>query len=129
MTQDRAAFARRWLMTLSAIALAIIFIGGLTRLTGSGLSITEWRPVSGALPPISHLEWEQEFAKYREIPSSASPTPTWTLRGSRSFIGGSGLIANWAACLASCGLRASSFCGGGFEFRGATWRGTSRSEF
>ncbi|HQU18909.1 MAG TPA: COX15/CtaA family protein [Fimbriimonadaceae bacterium] len=68
MTQDRAAFARRWLMTLSAIALAIIFIGGLTRLTGSGLSITEWQPVSGALPPFSDLEWEQEFAKYREIP-------------------------------------------------------------
>lgn len=68
MTQDRATFARRWLITLSVIALLIIFIGGLTRLTGSGLSITEWRPVSGAFPPITPLEWEEEFRKYREIP-------------------------------------------------------------
>jgi heme a synthase len=46
----------------------MIAVGGLTRLTDSGLSITEWRPVTGALPPMSAEAWDAEFQKYREIP-------------------------------------------------------------
>jgi cytochrome c oxidase assembly protein subunit 15 len=46
----------------------IIVIGGITRLTESGLSITEWRPVTGALPPLSKAEWQSEFERYRQIP-------------------------------------------------------------
>jgi cytochrome c oxidase assembly protein subunit 15 len=46
----------------------IIVIGGITRLTESGLSITEWRPVTGALPPLSEAEWQSEFERYRQIP-------------------------------------------------------------
>jgi len=45
-----------------------VVIGGLTRLTESGLSIVEWRPVSGAIPPLSHEDWEKEFDKYKESP-------------------------------------------------------------
>ena len=59
---------RRWLMALFALVVIMIAIGGLTRLTDSGLSITEWRPVTGALPPISAEAWDVEFQKYREIP-------------------------------------------------------------
>ena len=59
---------RLWLMALFALVVVMIAVGGLTRLTDSGLSITEWRPVTGALPPMSAAEWETELEKYRAIP-------------------------------------------------------------
>ncbi|UWQ51560.1 COX15/CtaA family protein [Leisingera caerulea] len=58
---------RTWLMVLFALVVAMIVVGGLTRLTDSGLSITEWRPVTGAIPPMSETEWQAEFGKYKEI--------------------------------------------------------------
>lgn len=59
---------RAWLMVLFALVVIMIAVGGLTRLTDSGLSITEWRPVTGAIPPLSAEDWASEFDKYREIP-------------------------------------------------------------
>ncbi|KNG95273.1 heme A synthase [Pseudaestuariivita atlantica] len=59
---------RLWLMLLFALVVVMISVGGLTRLTDSGLSITEWAPVSGALPPMSAEAWDAEFEKYRAIP-------------------------------------------------------------
>ncbi len=59
---------RVWLMILFALVVVMIAVGGLTRLTDSGLSITEWRPVTGALPPMSAEDWEREFDLYRQIP-------------------------------------------------------------
>ncbi|MDJ0639271.1 MAG: COX15/CtaA family protein [Paracoccaceae bacterium] len=59
---------RGWLMLLFALVVCMIAVGGLTRLTDSGLSITEWRPVTGALPPLSAEDWASEFEKYRQIP-------------------------------------------------------------
>lgn len=58
---------RIWLMVLFALVAVMILVGGLTRLTDSGLSITEWRPVTGALPPTSAQAWQAEFDKYRQI--------------------------------------------------------------
>lgn len=57
-----------WLIGTSGLVFGIVILGGLTRLTESGLSITEWKPILGALPPMSQAEWEEEFAKYRESP-------------------------------------------------------------
>ncbi len=57
-----------WLSVLFALVVVMILVGGLTRLTDSGLSITEWRPVTGAIPPMSAAEWDVEFEKYRAIP-------------------------------------------------------------
>ena len=57
-----------WLMLSSALVFAVIVVGGVTRLTESGLSITEWRPITGVLPPLSQAEWESEFDKYRATP-------------------------------------------------------------
>ncbi|GAV50860.1 hypothetical protein ZYGR_0AD00430 [Zygosaccharomyces rouxii] len=57
-----------WLIGTSGLVFGIVVLGGLTRLTESGLSITEWRPVTGTLPPMSQEEWEEEFAKYKESP-------------------------------------------------------------
>jgi cytochrome c oxidase assembly protein subunit 15 len=59
---------RLWLISLFLLVVAMIAVGGLTRLTDSGLSITEWRPVTGALPPMSEADWQAEFDKYRAIP-------------------------------------------------------------
>ena len=67
---DRGArgAVRIWLMVLFALVMAMILVGGLTRLTDSGLSITEWRPVAGALPPLNAADWASEFAKYQASP-------------------------------------------------------------
>ncbi len=58
---------RLWLMVLFALVVAMIVVGGLTRLTDSGLSITEWRPITGALPPMDDAQWQAEFDKYQQI--------------------------------------------------------------
>ena len=62
------AGVRLWMMILFALVVVMIVVGGLTRLTDSGLSITEWRPLTGALPPMSEAAWQSEFDKYRAIP-------------------------------------------------------------
>lgn len=59
---------RVWMMVLFALVVVMIAVGGLTRLTDSGLSITEWKPITGALPPLSEAAWQIEFDKYRAIP-------------------------------------------------------------
>ncbi|WP_101068183.1 heme A synthase [Roseovarius salinarum] len=59
---------RAWLIALFTLVVVMIVVGGLTRLTDSGLSITEWKPVTGALPPMSDAAWEEEFEKYKQIP-------------------------------------------------------------
>ncbi len=71
VTIERPSGARRairaWLLVLFALVVAIIAVGGLTRLTGSGLSITDWRPIVGAIPPLSDADWQREFDAYRQI--------------------------------------------------------------
>ncbi|WP_118132433.1 heme A synthase [Oceanicella sp. SM1341] len=57
-----------WLMLIFVMLVAMIAVGGLTRLTDSGLSITQWKPLTGALPPLSQADWEAEFALYQQIP-------------------------------------------------------------
>jgi cytochrome c oxidase assembly protein subunit 15 len=57
-----------WLFALCAMVFVMILLGGVTRLTGSGLSIMEWAPLMGALPPFSEAEWQRLFALYQQIP-------------------------------------------------------------
>ncbi len=59
---------RLWLYAVAALVLAMVLVGGATRLTESGLSITEWQPVMGTLPPLSETQWQAEFEKYQAIP-------------------------------------------------------------
>ena len=61
---------RRWLLASAAAVVLAVAIGGITRLTESGLSITEWRPVSGILPPSSSVEWSQAYQRYLAIPEA-----------------------------------------------------------
>ncbi|MBS0320188.1 MAG: COX15/CtaA family protein [Proteobacteria bacterium] len=58
----------RWLLVCCAVVYALVVVGGVTRLTHSGLSITEWQPIMGTLPPLDEAQWESAFAKYRETP-------------------------------------------------------------
>lgn len=61
-------FVRAWLLLTLVLVAVMVVVGGATRLTGSGLSITEWKPISGALPPLGDVAWADEFAKYRASP-------------------------------------------------------------
>ena len=59
---------RAWLLAVAALVFLLVSVGGATRLTGSGLSITEWQPIVGMVPPLSDADWQEAFAKYRQIP-------------------------------------------------------------
>ena len=59
---------RIWLFAVAAFVFAMVIVGGATRLTGSGLSITEWQPILGTIPPLSETSWQEAFEKYRQIP-------------------------------------------------------------
>lgn len=65
---ERSWSTALWLFAVAAFVLMMVVVGGATRLTGSGLSITEWRPITGILPPLSDAGWAAEFAKYQHIP-------------------------------------------------------------
>ena len=66
--RERPLAVARWLFAVAALVLAMVVVGGITRLTESGLSITSWKPISGTLPPLSHDAWMAEFRAYQRIP-------------------------------------------------------------
>jgi cytochrome c oxidase assembly protein subunit 15 len=78
---DRIGPVAIWLWALAALVAMTLIVGGATRLTGSGLSITEWRPVTGVIPPLSTADWLIEFDKYRQIPQFLELNPDMTLAG------------------------------------------------
>ena len=65
-TRSRAL--ANWLFAVAFLVFAMVVIGGITRLTESGLSITEWKPLSGAIPPLNAADWQAEFARYQATP-------------------------------------------------------------
>jgi cytochrome c oxidase assembly protein subunit 15 len=71
---DAAArpYVRAWLATVALLVLAIVVVGGATRLTDSGLSITEWQPILGVIPPLTAADWQTALEKYRQIPQYQS---------------------------------------------------------
>ena len=80
-------------------ALAIVFqiiLGGITRLTGSGLSITEWQPLTGSLPPLSTAEWQSSFDKYKEIAQYKVINAHFSLDDYKSIFFWEWLHRNWA---------------------------------
>lgn len=62
------AMIRWWLYGVCFLILVMVVVGGATRLTESGLSITEWKPIHGVIPPLTEAEWQEELEKYRQIP-------------------------------------------------------------
>lgn len=84
LTEKTAAdrrLVRRWLYLVWFLLILLVFVGGVTRLTGSGLSITEWQPIHGVVPPLNQAEWQEEFAKYQQIAQYKEINPDMTLPG------------------------------------------------
>ena len=77
----RMASVRVWLFAIAGLVFAMVVVGGATRLTGSGLSITEWQPILGVVPPMSEAAWRDAFEKYRQIPEYSQINPGMTLGG------------------------------------------------
>jgi cytochrome c oxidase assembly protein subunit 15 len=67
ITPANSRMLARWLWTVATLVVAIVVVGGITRLTESGLSITQWKPITGIIPPIGTAAWAAEFAHYRQI--------------------------------------------------------------
>ncbi|GGF24076.1 heme A synthase [Youhaiella tibetensis] len=65
---DRMRPVRTWLYCIALLVLIMVAVGGITRLTGSGLSITSWKPISGIIPPLTDADWQAEYEGYRQIP-------------------------------------------------------------
>jgi heme a synthase len=76
---------RFWLIAVAGLIFLMVLVGGATRLTESGLSITQWKPVTGILPPLSGAEWQAEFDLYKQIPQFAALNPDMTIDGFRAI--------------------------------------------
>ena len=76
---ERSRSVATWLLLVALMVVAMVVVGGMTRLTGSGLSITQWKPISGALPPLDAHAWQAEFARYQAIPQYRLINPDMTL--------------------------------------------------
>jgi cytochrome c oxidase assembly protein subunit 15 len=74
-----------WLLACCALVFAMVVVGGVTRLTHSGLSIVEWQPIMGAIPPLDDSQWEGAFAKYRETPEFKLRNHDMTVDGFKSI--------------------------------------------
>lgn len=83
--QPRPATLARWLWAVALLVVIVVGVGGITRLTESGLSITEWRPVSGVLPPLNEADWTREFEKYKQIPEYREINLGMTLAGFKAI--------------------------------------------
>ena len=91
---SRKAMIRAWLWLVAALVLAMVVVGGATRLTESGLSITQWKPISGVIPPLTPEAWQAEFERYKQIPQYAQIFPDMDVEGRETASGKkTGLLA------------------------------------
>ena len=79
------AAVRFWLIAVAGLVFLMVLVGGATRLTESGLSITQWKPVTGVIPPMNHAEWQAEFERYKQIPQFAKLNADMTLDGFKTI--------------------------------------------
>ncbi|MEZ4806703.1 MAG: COX15/CtaA family protein [Flavobacteriales bacterium] len=84
-----------WLVTGCILIACMVVIGGITRLTDSGLSITEWKPIMGALPPMNETQWEDAFEKYKQIPEYTLSEPRIGMDGFKRIFFWEYLHRNW----------------------------------
>ncbi len=84
-TQQRATAIRNWLYVVAALVFAMVLVGGATRLTESGLSIVEWKPVTGVIPPLSAADWQKAFDDYKKIPQFSQMFPDMDVEGFKAI--------------------------------------------
>jgi cytochrome c oxidase assembly protein subunit 15 len=82
---DARRAVRFWLIAVAGLVFLMVLVGGATRLTESGLSITQWKPVTGVLPPLTGGEWQAEFDRYKQIPQFAKLNADMTLDGFKAI--------------------------------------------
>ena len=85
MTHARPLALARWLFAVAALIVAMVVVGGITRLTESGLSITEWKPITGAIPPLTQADWQHAFDAYKRIPEYQAFNRGMTLGGFKAI--------------------------------------------
>jgi cytochrome c oxidase assembly protein subunit 15 len=76
---------KTWLYAVAALIFAMVLVGGATRLTESGLSITEWKPVTGVIPPLSEADWREEFSRYQQIPQFSKLNADMRIEGFKTI--------------------------------------------
>jgi len=84
-SQARPRALATWLFFVAALIVLMVVIGGITRLTESGLSITQWKPISGIVPPLNDAQWQAEFAHYQRIPEYQQLNQGMTLAGFKAI--------------------------------------------
>ena len=82
---DARLAVRFWLIAVAGLVFLMVLVGGATRLTESGLSITQWKPVTGVIPPLSNPDWQAEFDRYKQIPQFAKLNQDMTLDGFKAI--------------------------------------------
>lgn len=85
LTRARPRAVAIWLFAVAAMIVGIVVVGGITRLTNSGLSITQWKPITGIVPPLTLAEWQAEFANYKRIPEYTQLNSGMTLEGFKAI--------------------------------------------
>ena len=85
LSAARPRSVARWLFVVAGLIVAMVVVGGITRLTESGLSITQWKPISGIIPPLTDAAWQAEFAGYKRIPEYAAFNRDMTLAGFKAI--------------------------------------------
>src|SRR5260370_38409021 len=83
-TRNRERAVAAWLIACCALVFAMVVVGGVTRLTHSGLSIVEWQPIVGALPPLDEGAWQETFRKYQQTPQYRLVNPDTTVARANS---------------------------------------------
>jgi len=84
-TTARPRSIATWLFVIAAMIVAMVAIGGITRLTESGLSMTQWKPITGAIPPLNDAQWQAEFANYKKIGQYQQLNQGMTLAGFKAI--------------------------------------------
>jgi cytochrome c oxidase assembly protein subunit 15 len=83
--RSRPRALSNWLLVVAAMIVGMVVLGGITRLTQSGLSITQWNPISGIVPPLTHAQWVAEFDNYKRIPEYTQINRNMTLAGFKAI--------------------------------------------
>src|SRR5262249_27257424 len=85
MIQRDRPLIHAWLIACTLLLAAMVMLGGYTRLSGAGLSITEWKPIHGVMPPMDAAAWQEEFAAYKASPQYAKVNAGMTLEEFRGI--------------------------------------------
>ncbi|HEU0067385.1 MAG TPA: COX15/CtaA family protein [Sphingomonas sp.] len=85
LSPARPRAVARWLMMVAVLIVAMVVVGGITRLTNSGLSITQWKPITGIVPPLNDAQWQAEFAGYKRIPEYSRFNANMDLAGFKAI--------------------------------------------